>query len=70
VDQEVKRILEECAARASRVIRENRVALDALQRRLVEKEILEKDEVARLVSENANGRPGVTASPSAATPPS
>jgi cell division protease FtsH len=49
VDQEVKRIVEEQAAYAGRVLRDNRACLDALQRRLVEKEILEKAEVREIL---------------------
>ncbi len=55
VDVEVKRILDEAAARAGAVLRENRAALDALQRRLVEKEILDKEEVYALVRASAAG---------------
>ncbi len=53
IDQEVKGILDDGAARADKVLRENRAALDALQRRLVEKEILDKDEVYSIVRASA-----------------
>ncbi len=51
IDIEVKRILEEAAERVTRLLRDERPALDALQRRLVDKEILDKDEVADLLAE-------------------
>jgi cell division protease FtsH len=55
VDVEVKRILDEGAAAADRVLRANRAALDALQRRLVEKEVLDKEEVYAVVRAHAVG---------------
>ncbi|NUN52396.1 MAG: ATP-dependent zinc metalloprotease FtsH [Planctomycetaceae bacterium] len=48
VDLEVKRILDEAAVKADALLRANRAALDALQRRLVEKEILDRQEVYAL----------------------
>jgi cell division protease FtsH len=53
VDVEVKRILDESAARVDALIRGNRPALDALQRRLVEKETLDRAEVYSIVKEFA-----------------
>jgi cell division protease FtsH len=52
IDLEVKRILEEGAVQVTALLRQNRDLLDALQRRLVEKEILDKDEVQRLLEEH------------------
>ena len=53
VDLEVKRILDDGAARADALLRDNRAALDALQARLVEKEILDKEEVYAVVRAHA-----------------
>jgi cell division protease FtsH len=69
VDQEVKRIIEEQAAYVARVLRDNRACLDALQRRLVEKEILEKDEVRALVDRFASRPAPETGLPAAGPRP-
>jgi cell division protease FtsH len=53
VDMEVKRILDEGAARADGSIKGNRAALDALQRRLVEKEVLDQEEVYAVIRAHA-----------------
>ena len=53
VDVEVKRILEESSTRADGILRSNRAALDALQQRLVEKEVLDRQEVYAIVRAHA-----------------
>jgi cell division protease FtsH len=73
VDMEVKRILDEGAARADLVLKDNRAALDALQRRLVEKEVLDQAEVYAIIRAHATGPviepPPAHAHPKAAPPP-
>jgi cell division protease FtsH len=44
VDREVRRIVEECYAEAADTLREHRAQLDALARRLLERETLDEDE--------------------------
>jgi cell division protease FtsH len=55
VDVEVKRILDESAERADAILRAHRAALDALQNRLVEKEVLDREEVYSVVRAHASG---------------
>ena len=58
IDQEVARILGEQADRARQVVREHRVALDALAEALVNSESLDGEHVARIVEEaEARHRP-------------
>ena len=47
VDDEVRRILDDCSATASRVLADNRDKLDALAHALLEKESLDEDEAYR-----------------------
>ena len=49
VDQEVRRVIEECYAEARARLREHRAQLDAIAERLLEKETLNQDEVYALV---------------------
>jgi cell division protease FtsH len=64
VDVEVKRILDESAERADGILRAHRAALDALQRRLVEKEVLDREEVYAVVRAHAAGPlPEIPAAP-------
>ena len=53
VDLEVKAILDGAAEKAAVLLRENRAALDALHGRLMEKEVLDKDEVYSVVRATA-----------------
>ncbi len=50
IDAEVKSIIEGCFKRANEILLENRSTLDKLADRLIEKEILEGDELARLLN--------------------
>ncbi|MHC4923490.1 MAG: ATP-dependent zinc metalloprotease FtsH, partial [Planctomycetota bacterium] len=59
VDVEVKIILDECADRAERLLRDHRTCLDAMQRALMEQETLGQDEVARIVEEYTGKKPVV-----------
>jgi cell division protease FtsH len=49
IDQEVKRILTEAHETARRVLRERRATLDVLSERLLEKEVIEADELAGIM---------------------
>ena len=50
VDEEVKRFMSEAAARAEKILRSNREALDAVASRLVEKETIERAEFEKIIS--------------------
>ncbi|MDD3296371.1 MAG: ATP-dependent zinc metalloprotease FtsH [Candidatus Omnitrophica bacterium] len=49
VDEEVKRIVDECYLRAEKLIKENQEKLDILAKALLEKEVLDVDEVKKLI---------------------
>ncbi len=48
VDEEVKRIIDECYARAKKLIQDNKDKIDALVNVLLEKEVLDAEEVKRI----------------------
>jgi cell division protease FtsH len=50
VDLEVKKLMTEAGAAASRILREHRATLDAVVRLLLEREVVEGDEVRRLLA--------------------
>src|SRR3989344_5576498 len=52
IDAEVARIIEEAKAKAKKVITENRVALDAIARKLIEKETVERAEFEKILVAN------------------
>jgi len=52
VDAEVKRIIDEAHERAEQILTENRGALDAIARKLVEVETLERDEFEKILIAN------------------
>jgi len=61
IDEEVKRIMNECLARAENLLTENVDKLEKLSQKLVEKEILESDEIEQVLSvcdrsRNENGQ--------------
>jgi cell division protease FtsH len=49
IDAEIKRILTEAHENARRILRERRVTLDELSRRLLEKEVIEADELRAII---------------------
>ncbi|MBN1823830.1 MAG: ATP-dependent zinc metalloprotease FtsH [Endomicrobiales bacterium] len=49
IDEEVKRIIDEAQAKAGKVLRKNKKTLDKLASRLIEKEILDAEEVDRIL---------------------
>jgi cell division protease FtsH len=53
IDREVKRLMTEAQARAVKILREHRAALDALIRLLLDREVVEGDEVRRLLQTEA-----------------
>lgn len=50
IDQEVKRIVTECYARAKKLIEDNKKKLKLLANTLLEKEVLDVEEVKRIVT--------------------
>jgi cell division protease FtsH len=57
VDEEVKIIVDECYARAKKLIQENRDQLKLLAETLLEKEVLDAEEVKRIIGFKENGQP-------------
>ncbi|MGQ0644329.1 MAG: ATP-dependent zinc metalloprotease FtsH, partial [Elusimicrobiota bacterium] len=49
IDEEIKRILAECMDRVRKILKENRSKLEALAKALVEKEVLNSDEIEKIV---------------------
>ena len=54
IDVEVKRILTEAHETASRVLGERRRTLDRISERLLEKEVIEAEELKSLIERDAN----------------
>jgi cell division protease FtsH len=52
IDREVKRLLEDAHDRARHVISERRVLLEMVTRRLLEKEVIEGDELKELIAQS------------------
>ncbi len=50
IDEEVKRIVADCQARVEDILTRRRPALDALAKALMEKEVLNGEELDRLIS--------------------
>jgi cell division protease FtsH len=66
IDEEVKRIVEEAKERAAKILREHQDVLKTLSERLVEKEILDGEEVDRIMKGEpapAEGKPSEAPSP-------
>jgi cell division protease FtsH len=59
IDVEVRRILDDAHDRARRLITERRMLLEAITRRLLEKEVIEADELKQIIAE-VEGRPVTT----------
>ena len=59
IDVEVRRILDDAHDRARRLITERRSLLEAITRRLLEKEVIEADELKQIIAE-VEGRPVTT----------
>jgi cell division protease FtsH len=54
MDQEIQRLLNEAEAKSEEVIKNNRKALDNLADALIKEEVLEKDDVKRIIKESTN----------------
>ena len=54
IDQEVKKIIEECYARAKKIVSKEKKLIEILSNTLIEKETLTKEEIEELVSANSN----------------
>jgi len=70
IDREVKRIVQEVSDRAERLIRDNEALLHKLAQSLLEREILDSDEIDRILQGKnlSAGRKRKTAAPAAAKP--
>jgi cell division protease FtsH len=62
IDREVKRIVSESHAVARRVLNDRRDTLEAVTRRLLEKEVMEGDELRAIMAETEAQRPAPTLS--------
>jgi cell division protease FtsH len=49
IDNEIKRIIDECYGRAKKILKENKKALDDVSNALLERENLEADELKKIV---------------------
>jgi len=54
IDQEVKKIIEECYAEAKKIVSKEKKLIDILAQTLIEKETLTKEEIETLVEQNSN----------------
>ena len=54
IDQEVKKIIEECYDRAKKIVSKEKKLIEILSNTLIEKETLTKEEIEELVSANSN----------------
>jgi cell division protease FtsH len=55
IDDEVKRIIVECETKVKKLLTENRSKLEALASRLIEKEVLDAEEVDAIIKKSPNG---------------
>jgi cell division protease FtsH len=53
IDQEVRRIIDEGMDRVQHILETRRASLKAISQRLVEKEVIDADELAKLIAENS-----------------
>ena len=63
IDDEVRSLIEEAQRRAREILSARRAALDALAAALEEKEVMDREQVERLLREQAAGNPAAEASP-------
>ncbi|OPX99101.1 MAG: ATP-dependent zinc metalloprotease FtsH [Syntrophorhabdus sp. PtaU1.Bin002] len=56
IDQELQRIVTDCFERAKGIVLANMDALDAIARRLLEKEVLDGEEIDVVIRESTNGK--------------
>ena len=72
IDLELKRIIDEASATVHRVLSERRAALDHMARELMEREVIDADQLQRILDEHVTPQiaPGTEASVRVAEPPS
>lgn len=66
IDKEVKRIIDEGLARVRHILSERRDTLEAITQKLIEREVIDSEELAALIDENASSPmivPGTDAEP-------
>ena len=68
IDEEQQYLTDLAHRRATRLVAENRPLLEALASTLLENEVLERDDIERLVAAHGNGRPPLDGEPRAAEP--
>jgi cell division protease FtsH len=65
IDQEVKRLIDESSSHARSILTERRTALEALAQRLIEVEVVDSDDLKRIIDSTIGGPrvvPGTVAS--------
>ena len=55
IDQEIKRIIDEAIEKTQHILRDRRAALEALAQRLIEKEVIDADELRQIIEANTPG---------------
>ncbi|MBM3965803.1 MAG: cell division protein FtsH, partial [Planctomycetes bacterium] len=69
IDQEVKRLIDESSAHARSILTERRAALEALAQRLIEVEVVDSEDLTRIIDSTIGGPrvvPGTVASSNSA----
>ncbi len=70
IDEEIKSLIAECQEKVKGLLRERRSALDALAAALIEKEVLNGDEIERIVNGGPSGSPTTLPSSGSVAPDS
>jgi cell division protease FtsH len=52
MDQEIRRLLTDAESRAEEILKKNRGALDSLAEALIKEEVLERNDVERIIKES------------------
>lgn len=71
IDKEVKRIIDEALEQVRHMLRERRATLEAITRKLIECEVIDSEELAKVIEESSPSPkivPGTDAEPKRATP--
>ena len=56
IDQEVKKIIDDCYKEAKKIVKENKKLIDVLAQTLIEKETITKEEIESVVEANSDYR--------------
>ena len=56
IDQEVKKIIDDCYKEAKKIVKENKKLIDVLAKTLIEKETITKEEIESVVEANSDYR--------------